>query len=536
MLEEVLSKKSPEVSELIENIKKYRKVDNSKHLDFACDLFDLAQECGNEDLINYASCALGDACCQNNDFSQALYYLSAGVQGLAKTDEYELTCSCFNELGIILRSEGHFITSEEYYINCIELARAHRLYAKEAISCSNFASLCFEMDAPQRALEYHYRAIECCGFIQDEDLKYDLMVGDYAFIVKVYVILEDEERADMAFKEMQNILDTYPQFEELFDIRIAKLFYYTMKGDSEGIMAMKAACLKCFYDCEEYVIYFDEVRDLIKYLTDTRDYAELAKILNQIDQVNSEGEMTSLRIFIESNKIKLYEAIGDTRELLKCYKTYHDLTEKRNEDNKRSFLTTLRLRSELAQQRTKNLFLLAAAETDTLTGIANRFKLNNVIDELFILANNEGKSLAVEMMDIDFFKQVNDTFGHAKGDELLVALGNILKSVVNEKIFVARYGGDEFIIYYYDMSDDEIIEVVRHIQKSMTEVGEELGLSNITVSQGIVNHIPRPMNRAWDYMNAADLALYFVKNHGKANARLIHRATELETLSWSKVF
>ena len=61
-MEELLSKQAPEVQELIKNVKKYRKVDNEKHLSFACDLFDLAQECGNEDLKDYASCALGDAC------------------------------------------------------------------------------------------------------------------------------------------------------------------------------------------------------------------------------------------------------------------------------------------------------------------------------------------------------------------------------------------------------------------------------------------------------------------------------------------
>ena len=64
----------------------------------------------------------------------------------------------------------------------------------------------------------------------------------------------------------------------------------------------------------------------------------------------------------------------------------------------------------------------------------------------------------------------------------------------------------------------------------------DLKLKELSVSQGIVNHEPRPMNRAWDYLNAADLTLYFVKNHGKANARLVHRATELESLEWNKVF
>ena len=535
-MEELLSKQAPEVVELVEKLNKYRKVDNGKYLDFACDLFDLAQECGNEDLKDYASCVLGDACCQNKDFSQALYYLSAGVQGLAKTDEYQLTCRCYNELGIIFRSEGHYITSEEYFINAMEIARAHRLYAIEAMACANFASLCEEMEATNQALEYHYRSIECSNFIEDEELKYSFMARDYAMIVKIYAQLKEKDKMDGAFKEMNAILEKYPQFSQYFDIQIGRFIYYKAKKNKDKMNEMKALCLESFYACEEYIVHFDEVKELVNLLIGEKDFDELKRIFVQIEKRSLNDDLIILKLFVEEYKIKVYEYLKDKDKLLKSYRYFYKLNAQKAEDNKKSFMTTLRLRTELIQQKTKNLFLSAAAETDSLTGIANRLKLNTVIDELFIMANNEGKCLGVEMMDIDCFKQVNDTYGHAKGDQLLVALGNILKSLVNDKIFVARYGGDEFIIYYYDMTDEQIKAVVRQIQDSMTLAGEELELGKITVSQGIVNHIPRPLNRAWDYMNAADLALYFVKNHGKANARIIHRATELENLAWDKVF
>ena len=72
-MEDLRSLQSPEVLELVLQIENVRKNDNVEHLDLACDLFDLSQECGNEDLKNFASCTLGDACCQNGDYSQALY-------------------------------------------------------------------------------------------------------------------------------------------------------------------------------------------------------------------------------------------------------------------------------------------------------------------------------------------------------------------------------------------------------------------------------------------------------------------------------
>ena len=158
--------------------------------------------------------------------------------------------------------------------------------------------------------------------------------------------------------------------------------------------------------------------------------------------------------------------------------------------------------------------------------------MNAVVDELFEMANKEQKLLGVEMMDVDYFKEVNDTYGHSKGDELLVSLANVLKKITDNKIFVARYGGDEFVIFYYDMTDAEIIEKAHLIKESIKNTSEKMGLKGVSVSQGIVNHVPRPLNRAWDYLNAADLTLYFVKNHGKDNVRLVHRATDLETQNW----
>ncbi len=535
-MEEVFSKQSPEVIELINKIEEVRKVDNVKHLDLACDLFDLAQENGNEDLKDYASCVLGDACCNNKDFSQAFYYLSSSISGLVKTDEYQLICRCYNELGIIYRSMGNFITSEESYINSIDIARAHRLYVQEAIACSNFATLCEEMDAFQDSIEYHYRGVECCGFIEEPEVKVDLLIGEYALITKLYVILQKLDDAQRVIEEMEGLVSANPSYDDYIEVNIARWYYHHARGEADLTAKYKAKCISAFYKCDDFVTYFDETQALVNMMLIDEEYEELEKIFKHIDNQKLDDEMVNLSIHLERFKVAMYEKRGQKQQMMECAYKYFQLHSKQSEENKKSFTTTLRLRAELVQQKTRNMFLSAAAETDPLTGIANRFKVNTVIDELFTWANNEGKSLGVEMMDIDHFKQVNDTYGHAMGDQVLKEMGNVLRKVEDEKVFVARYGGDEFILYYYDMTDEEIIKIVRYIRESMAQVGKDLEIGELTVSQGIVNHLPRPMNRAWDYLNAADLALYYVKNHGKANARLIHRATDLQTQEWKKVF
>ncbi len=526
----LLSKKSPEVVELIKQMEAVRKKDNEKYVDLACDLFDMAQEEGNEDLRNFASCTLGDALCQNNEFSQAVYYLSAGLQGIINTDEYRLFCRCYNAMGIIMRSEGHFITSQENYINSIDMARAHRMYYQEALACGNFASLCEEMGARGEALEYHYRAIECCQFIEDEAIKNMLLVEEYSELTKLYIFKGDLVQAKAILDEMNRLDKEFPDEDNFFGVSLARWYYFDAVKERELSEKYKDDCIKAFYDVKDVVLYFDEIEALVLLLLEKRAYVELERIFNHIDFKAGEDEVINIRLRLESWKIKMYEAIDDRVKIAQSCYNYYRYDSMKSRANRKSFTTTLRLKTELVQQKTKNLFLSAQAETDSLTGLANRMKLNNVIDELFMMASEKGQKLGVEMMDVDFFKKVNDNYGHAKGDQLLAAMGRGFREINDEfeKVFVARYGGDEFILYYYDMEDDEILVASDRIRDMVAKIGKELEIDKISVSQGIVNRVPEPANRAWDYLNAADLALYYVKENGKNNVKLIHNVYELE--------
>ncbi len=534
-MKNVLSKNSPEVMDYIRQIETARRVDPRKQHDLACDLFDMAWELGNEDLCEYASCVLGDACCKNNEYSQAQYYLNEGVKGLKKMDEYLLLTRCYNELGVIYRLEGHYIASEENFISAIDIAREHRLYIQELIACSNFAGLCYEMGALREALVYHYRALECCGFIEEERIKNSFMINEYARIVHVHSRLGERVEASFILSEMEKLAvgNSY-FFSDLAD-SIAHYSYFKMMEDTDKANYFRSEMVKAMYDCDNFVSYIDEIKFVLKALLEDREFEELEKITGYIESKIDADSFNGIHLSIEAARIKMYELTNQREKMLLSGYNCCKYCSMRQEDLKNSFVSNLQLRTEIIQQKTKNLFLTAAAETDALTGLANRMKLNTVIDELFIMADKEGKNLGVEMMDVDYFKQINDNHGHSMGDALLKEMGKAFKKIEDEKVFVARYGGDEFIIYYYDMTDDEIITVAKRIHGMINKIGKDLNLGNLTVSQGIVNHPPKPLNRAWDYLNAADYALYYVKEHGKANTRLIKARSELETEKWTKV-
>lgn len=171
----------------------------------------------------------------------------------------------------------------------------------------------------------------------------------------------------------------------------------------------------------------------------------------------------------------------------------------------------------------KNLSI--SARKDVLTGLWNRKHLE---DEVERFLDENGQMAVFMIMDVDNFKQVNDTLGHIMGDAVLECIGRILKSSVGPRDVAARIGGDEFAVFLKgDYTDSEICQycqmIFSQIETEMTEVMEQK--ETITLSVGIAQV---PMD-AYDYFglySKADKALYHVKQNGKNDYHFYSRKEE----------
>jgi diguanylate cyclase (GGDEF)-like protein len=153
------------------------------------------------------------------------------------------------------------------------------------------------------------------------------------------------------------------------------------------------------------------------------------------------------------------------------------------------------------------------AYSDTLTGLPNRRALDERLEEEVAAARRNNYSFAVIMMDLDGFKAVNDTYGHATGDEVLRFVFNQMARGVRNTDFLARYGGDELtlILSQTEMSSaqivsDKILEGMRRLKYKLPD-GRRLKLG---ISGGIAIFPVHARNGA-DLLRAADTALYQAK-------------------------
>ena len=167
--------------------------------------------------------------------------------------------------------------------------------------------------------------------------------------------------------------------------------------------------------------------------------------------------------------------------------------------------------------------ILQLAYNDTLTGLPNRKLMFDRLGQAIISAKRRPQKLALLFLDLDLFKEVNDTFGHKVGDELLVEVAKGLKEVVQRgNDTVARIGGDEFLILLTDITENDNIEIL--IGKIFEKFSKPLWLEQssmaikVSISIG-VSIFPDHGEEVDTLISKADAAMYVVKKkHGKNNA------------------
>jgi diguanylate cyclase (GGDEF)-like protein len=170
-------------------------------------------------------------------------------------------------------------------------------------------------------------------------------------------------------------------------------------------------------------------------------------------------------------------------------------------------IANIRLSEKLASQSVR----------DPLTGLFNRRYMMESLRREILRAERKNTTIGIVMADIDHFKQFNDRYGHAAGDELLMRVGNFLESKIRRADVACRYGGEEFILFLPESSLDNTYQRMEQILEGVRSIEiyqHGIRLAPITLSLGIAVY-PDHGRDAETLLNAADTAMYRAKQEGR---------------------
>ena len=231
----------------------------------------------------------------------------------------------------------------------------------------------------------------------------------------------------------------------------------------------------------------------------TRDFPRYQQDLNK---KNTSRSMLSVPLI----------AHGDVIGLLEFSSNQVSFYKKRHLESAQAFASPVAIALENSRMHNETYQL---AMTDGLTGIGSRHAFDFNSKYYLERARREGRNLSFAMLDLDWFKKVNDDFGHLMGDKVLQTVCHTCQKKLRITDFIARYGGEEIIILFPDTSVETAEQIVKRICQEVSQLKIEGINRPITLSAGITSFSPAMDTDLNDLIRAADEALYQSKANGR---------------------
>lgn len=529
------SKYDNTIQDLADKILTFRVKAVNNTISYTNQLLTIGQNIQDDTLLGFAYYYAAEAYFIINDHTNFFKYLTLGLKHQERASLNALLARSYNMLGVDSINHGNIPSSLDYYLTALAYCKKSvELTYEMGLIYTNIGHLYALLKDDENALQYFNYGLEYFNqnkgnpFYRANILQLNVAMGH------CHIRLGNILAAQNCGQKIENV---YPSNwkDQLSDISClcfqAKLCH--LIGNFEKRDKHIEETLKHLCTISSLLDIYAELFDFCEFLIEIKKFDHVWKFLKHLSVLISETTITNLLREITRLKAQYFSAIGNNACYLQMCHEYFQLSQKYEKEKSDMLSTVIELRFSLEKAKERQEFieqenelLHEKSERDSLTGLPNRYRLNDYSETAFERAYKNQTSLAVEILDVDYFKQYNDTYGHQYGDACLKSISRLLLDLLAEGIFCARYGGDEFIIIYENMTDEEILSIAETLKKDVLNLKIRNRHSQIspyvTISQGIRNSIPNGLNKLWDYMFTADNALYRVKKNSKNGICLLH--------------
>lgn len=194
---------------------------------------------------------------------------------------------------------------------------------------------------------------------------------------------------------------------------------------------------------------------------------------------------------------------------------FRDITDRKNAELKLQKANE-ELMNQIREINRLQKMLENQATHDSLTGLFNRHLMDEVLASLVAQSDRSKTSLSILVLDIDHFKEINDTYGHLMGDNFLKEYGECIRATIRKGDFACRLGGDEFLIAFPNMQTDQALKRANDLRLVLHEINifHKQELVRTTASLGVATY-PHHGDSIAQVINAADQAMYSAKEKGR---------------------
>lgn len=493
---------------------------------YCSEMIECAEAIDDEEALGFAYFYKGVTFYALNSVDDMFDTMVQGLGHLNQSGQWKLVARVYNLMAITSISQGNTVAALEYYMSGLHCCEEHDIKSVKSSIEANLGYLYMDTGMYREAKEFFGRAYKEYVNTAEDKKNIATLTMIYTNLAVCHMLDHELDKTKEYIDKLKN--ECEKSFDNMDYIYVECLLtrYYHAIGDFDK-RDMYIEDVKNRLSGNVLIMdLFDDIYGFCLLMLEIDREDVLQKIIGQLDDPIKRTKINNLKRKFLVLKIRLYRKKGNKEEYDEAVGKYFDLSEQLEEDKQKMIANVLRVRNSLdrIRERQRELEreaqkLLEKSETDHLTGISNRYRLTKYTQNALEKCQREQIPMAYEVLDIDYFKQYNDTYGHQAGDECVRTIAGLLLDMENENIFAARYGGDEFVVIYVGMSPKEIMTIAEGLRQkvydlNMTHSGSKEH-SIVTISQGICYSIPTDEVKDRDFLHAADTLLYKVKRKSK---------------------
>ena len=432
----------------------------------------------------------------------ALYYL-------LRSNDPEKLARAFNLYGIEVQRLGCMDVAYHSLRTAYSYVKNNPDSLVRAIVEANTGDLLAEMDDPKGACVHIRRAIpvfrrlekntESGGVLNEELINlglYSLSSND----LRGARLAEQELAGRIAVTE-EPVTDRTGRFYLLFRARMA-----LANADRKEMLRLTGQVISQIVLQPGTGEFAKDIYRFCRQLISAKERAAAAELVASLEKQPEINASAHASLLLAGLQVDYYRAAGNKKKMMEAYDRRNRLFALQKEDERMVYNESIELmrlavelKEEQARAREENNRLRRLAETDALTCLPNRYAINRKLEETFHRAVTSRSALGIGVVDIDAFKQYNDTHGHKEGDRCLCAVADAVRRFSEKKkLFCARYGGDEFLLIYEGMTDTQIRRLEKELVKTIP----------IPATHGFFNTHPTEQTMLWSLFSEADRVLY----------------------------
>ncbi len=426
-----------------------------------------------------------------------------------------------NLIGVIYGTIGNETMAVDFYLEGLECAIEHQFYQMTILFYNNIGSRYMDLGEHEKAVTYFMKA---AMELERDEVKTEERYNCWCMVTcmnlfQSFISLKQYQRAENAMVHLEELVQLEENAEYSFTYMISKYWFFWQTNRKELVYEKLDEILEGALNDANASDYEADMRSVCKLLGEMNEFERWRKIIEAFEVYTKEQGTVYFELALTEMWMEYYRKTGDMQTYIHLCVDHAELYHKQKVITDKERAAAIDVKIELQEKEAQRRRAEEKSNTDSLTDLGNRYMLDDDSCRIQKDCKEKNIPMAVGILDIDCFKEHNDTYGHLQGDDSLRKIADVLKDVTKDYGKAYRFGGDEYVVLLQNVTKESIEKMAKEIKQRIFELHIENKNSTVqpelTISQGYCVYIPQEIYNLEEVLAKADASLYQAKESGR---------------------